>query len=168
MKKHDQLQTDRRTAFGYIALVLAIGLGLELAPHAQNVWNDVRHEVTVRNDPQSFSCTVVNNNATTLTAFGGSCVAPTVNGQSFYITDIIATASAASTTTANQYLEVESGTGGTCGTGTAVVWAAYNAAMSGPASAGLTTPIKVAANSELCWMDAVAGSKTFIVSGYVK
>ena len=152
------------------AVVLAIGLAAHVWPtraDAQSVFNDQRHEVTVRNNVGAFACSVVNSAATTLTALGGSCVAPTVVGQSLYITDITASASAAATTTADQYLELKSGTGGSCGTGTAVVWAAYNAANDGKAIS-FTTPIQVAANSELCWMDAVAGSKSFVVQGYIK
>lgn len=152
------------------AVVLAIGLAAYVWPgpaSGQSVFNDQRHEVTVRNNVNTFACSVVNSAATTLTAFGGQCAAPTVNGQAFYITDITASASAAATATTDQYLELKSGTGTNCGTGTAVVWAAYNAATSGPAIS-FTTPIAVAANSDLCWMDAVTGSKTFIVQGFIK
>jgi hypothetical protein len=137
-------------------------------PTAQSVWSDVSHEVTLRNDPQSFTCSVVNSNATILTAFTGSCIgsAATV-GQSLYITDITASASAIATTSADSFLELKSGTGGTCATNTAVVWSAYNLAFA-PVVATFTTPIKVGANVDLCWMDAVTGSKTFIVNGYIK
>jgi hypothetical protein len=149
-----------------VTAILAVGVILSPWLQAQSVWNDLRHEVTLRNDPQSFSCSVVNNNATVLTSFGGSCAQLTGN-QSFYITDIAASASAIATTSADAFLELKSGTGGTCGTGTAVVWAAYNVAFT-PVFDNRQTPIKVAANSELCWMDAVTGSKTFVVSGYIK
>jgi len=116
--------------------------------------------------PNAFHCTVVNSSATILTAFGGQCVAPVGTGLSLYITDIVASASVIATTTADQYLELKSGTGGTCGTGTAVVWASYNTAF-GYVPYSPRTPIKVAANSELCWMDAAVGSKTFIVDGFI-
>jgi hypothetical protein len=121
--------------------------------------------VVTTDHPKRFQCNAVNLSATTLTALGGSCAAPGA-GLSLYITDINASASAASTTTADQFLELKSGTGGTCGTGTAVVWASYNTAFGG-AIAQFITPLKVTANNELCWMDAVTGSKTFIVSGYI-
>lgn len=151
------------------AVVVAISVAAYCVPppvSAQKIFNDTGHEVTLRNDPLSFTCSIVNSTATILTALGGSCVAPAV-GQSIYITDISASASAASTTSADSFLELKSGTGGTCGTGTAVVWASYNAAMGG-AVFDAQVPIKVAATSELCWMDAVVGSKTFIVTGYIK
>lgn len=121
--------------------------------------------ITTQDHPKRFTCTVVNSTATTLTALGGSCAAPGAN-LSLYITDIIASASAAATTTADQYLELKSGTGGTCGSSTAVVWAAFNTA-NGAVYIDLNTPIKVAANNELCWMDAVAGNKTFVVNGFI-
>ena len=150
------------------AVVIAILLAT-WALSAQSTWSDVRHEVTLRNDPQSFSCTVVNSAATILTAFTGSCVAPTTGSQSLYITDIVASSSAASTVTANQFLALEAGTTAStgCDTSPVVLWASYNAAM-GSVTATFTTPIKVGANQALCWMDAVAGSKTFIVNGYTK
>jgi hypothetical protein len=100
-----------------------------------------------------------------LTAFGSPCAAPGA-GLSLYITDITASSSVIATVTADQYLEIKSGTGGTCGTATAVVWAAYNLAFA-PIAANFIVPIKVAANNELCWMHAATGSKTFIVQGYI-
>jgi hypothetical protein len=151
-----------------VAVVVAILLAT-WALSAQSTWSDVRHEVTLRNDPQAFSCTVVDSAATILTAFGGSCVAPTIGSQSLYITDIVASSSAASTVTADQALELKAGTTAStgCDTGTATVWASFTPAM-GSVTATFTTPIKVGANQALCWMDAVAGSKTFIVNGYTK
>lgn len=121
--------------------------------------------VTTTDHPKRFSCTVINSTATTLTAFGGSCAAPGA-GLSLYITDIIASSSAAATTTTDQYLTLKSGTGGACGTGTAVVWASFNLAND-PVPQSFATPIKVAANSELCWMHAAVGNKTYVVNGYI-
>lgn len=114
--------------------------------------------------PNRFSCGVINSNATVLTALSG-CAAPGA-GLSLYITDITASSSVISTVTTDQYLSLKSGTGGACGTGTATVWASYNLAHA-PIHAQLLTPIKVAANSELCWMHAAAGNKTFIVNGFI-
>lgn len=121
--------------------------------------------VTTTDHPKRFSCTVVNSTATILTAFGGSCAAPGA-GLSLYITDVMASASAAATTTTDQYLTLKSGTGGSCGTATAVVWASFNLAND-PVAQSFSTPIKVAANSELCWMHAAAGNKTYVVNGYI-
>lgn len=167
MKKHDgDINWPVRIGTALLGFLL-VAFALVPWAKAQSIWNDVRHEVTLRNDPQSFTCSVVNSTATGLTALGGSCAAPATYNQSIYITDITASASAASTTTADQYLELKSGTGGSCGTGTAVIWATFNPAMGGAVS-DLQVPIKVAANSEVCWMDAVAGNKTIIVTGYIK
>jgi hypothetical protein len=115
--------------------------------------------------PNRFHCTAINQSATTLTAFGAPCAAPGA-GLSLYITSITASASVIATTTADQFLEIKSGTGGTCGTGTAVVWAAYNLAFA-PTTATFPTPIRVGTITELCWMHAATGSKTFIVDGYI-
>lgn len=113
----------------------------------------------------SFSCNVVNSTATALTAFAGQCIAPQ-NGQAFYITDISASSSAIATTTTDQYLTVKSGTGGSCGTSTDVMWASYNLALTN-VTVSFNTPIRVQASEELCWMDAAAGNKSFVVSGYL-
>jgi hypothetical protein len=157
-----------RIRLALIAAFITAVLALAAVPRAQQVWNDLRHEVTLRNDPQSFTCSVVNSSATILTALGGSCTtAALAAGQSLYITDITASASAIATVTADQYLELKSGIGTVCGTNTAVIWSAYHLAFA-PIVATFTTPIKVGANVDLCWMDAVVGSKTFIVNGYIK
>lgn len=170
----DRLRRYRQGMAAFVVEVIAVAVAIVLAGlavpsvSAQSVWSDVRHEVTLRNDPQSFTCTVVDSAATILTALGGSCTtAALAAGQSLYITDITASASAIATVTADQYLELKSGSGAACATNTAVVWAAYNLALA-PVSVSLNTPIKVGANVDLCWMDAVTGSKTFIVTGYIK
>lgn len=148
---------------GIIAVALALST-LEPTPtHAQQV-QLVEGELNWK-AVNRFNCTVVNNAATILTAFGGSCVAPGA-GLRLYITDISASSSVVATTTADNYLELKTGTGGTCGTATAVIWANYNLAFQ-PVDTHLTTPIPVAINNELCWMHAATGSKTFIVDGYI-
>lgn len=86
-------------------------------------------------------------------------------GQSLYITDISMTCSAASTTTANQLLQLKYGTGTNCASGTAVLFSCYNTANGGCALP-IRTPIKVPNNNALCYMDSVSGSKTFFVSGF--
>lgn len=158
----------RRVRLGLVSVLVAVlfwaGVSWGVA-QAQGLWSDVRHEVTVRNNVNAFTCSVVNSTATSLTAFGGSCVAGSPAGTALYITDITASSSAIATTTTDQYLSIKSGTGGSCGTGTATVWSAFNLALA-PVVQDFTTPIKVAAGQELCWMDAAAGNKTFIVSGY--
>lgn len=111
-------------------------------------------------------CVVANNSATALTALGGACAAPGT-GLSIYITSITASSSVIATTTTDQYLSIKSGTGGSCGSSTATVWTAYNLAFD-PVTASFPVPIKVAANSELCWMHAATGSKSFVVTGYIR
>jgi hypothetical protein len=115
--------------------------------------------------PKRFRCAIANNSATILTAFGSPCAAPGA-ALSLYVTDISASASVIATVTADQYLSVKFGTGGTCGTGTTTLWSAYNLAFA-PVEGHFRTPLKVTANNELCWMHAAVGSKTFIVSGYI-
>lgn len=116
--------------------------------------------------PKRFACNNgLNNAATILTVLSSQCAAPGA-GLSLYITDISASASVISSTTADNYLELKVGTGGACGTGTAVVWGAYSLAFS-PVHASFNMPLKLPANNELCWMHAAAGSKTFVVTGFI-
>ena len=82
-----------------------------------------------------------------------------------YITDIVLTSTAASTASADELLQLKTGTGTNCGTGTAVLFSCHNIANGG-CSVSFQTPLKVAANTALCFMDAVVGTKSVNVSGY--
>jgi hypothetical protein len=115
--------------------------------------------------PNRFSCIVPVSVATTLTAIGGSCAAPGA-GLSLYITDIEFGSSAASGTAADSFPTLKSGTGGTCGTATAVIWQALTAANTTQV-ANYTIPLKVTANNEVCWIMSTAGSKTLQVRGFI-
>lgn len=121
---------------------------------------------TITSAPRStFSCFVAASTATTITAFGGSCVAPGA-GLSLYLTDVVFSSSTAAGTAADSFPTIKTGTGGTCGTGTTVKWAALNVANTAIVST-FTTPIKMPANSELCWIDSTAGTRTILVNGYI-
>ena len=65
-------------------------------------------------------CTVVNTSTTTLVAFGDPCVSrdPQV---AIYITEITASSSVISSTSADVALELKYGTGTNCGTGTTLL-----------------------------------------------
>jgi len=115
--------------------------------------------------PAGITCVVAVSTATTITAVGGSCVAPGA-GQSIHITDIAFGSSAASGTAADSFPTLKSGTGGTCGAATTVVWEALSTANS-TVTADLTRPIKLTANHELCWIMSTAGSKTVVITGFV-
>lgn len=84
---------------------------------------------------------------------------------SLYITDIVMSASVASTTTTDQQLTLKYGTGSNCATGTTYITACFGQANGGCA-VNLKTPIKLPANNALCWMHAAAGSKVVSVMGY--
>jgi hypothetical protein len=131
-----------------------------------NLHIDSRRYLYVRNDAFApFNCVVAVSTATTIQAVGGSCIAPGA-GLSLYITDIEFGSSAASGTAADSFPTLKSGTTGTCGTGTAVIWQALSTANS-TVVANLSQPIKVAANSEVCWIMSTAGSKTIQLHGYI-
>lgn len=115
--------------------------------------------------PNRINCLVPVSTATTLQAVGGSCVAPGA-GLSIYISDIEFGTSAAAGTAADSFPTLKSGTGGTCGTGTAIIWQALTGANT-TAVTNSTIPIKVAANSEVCWIMSTAGSKILQIRGFI-
>lgn len=119
----------------------------------------------VRQDhPNRILCNVTTSTAIVLTAVGGSCAAPGA-GLSIYITDILFAASAAGIA-ADAHPTLKYGTGGTCGTGTTIVWQALSAsAVLQPDNR--TTPIKIPANNEVCWISSTAGSKAIVIGGYI-
>jgi hypothetical protein len=114
--------------------------------------------------PNRISCVVTVSTATTIQAVGGSCAAPGA-GLSLYVTDIEFSTSAAGIA-ADAFPTLKTGTGGTCGTGTAVVWQALTAAA-GVFVSNSTIPIKLPANSELCWITSTAGSKALQIRGFI-
>lgn len=111
-------------------------------------------------------CNAINQTTATLIAFTQSGCIGRATQDALYITDITASASIISTITADQFLELKSGTGTNCATGTVVIWAAYSLAFA-PIHATFKTPLKVAGGQDLCWMHAAAGNKSFVVTGYL-
>ena len=109
-----------------------------------------------------FQAVLTNSTATTLTEIQAAPGA----GASLYITDITMSASVIATTTTDQYLTLKYGTGANCGTGTTVLYPAYNLAFAGVV-ANLVTPIKLPAANALCFIHAAAGNKNVVVGGYI-
>lgn len=123
-------------------------------------------QVTTDHGSASIRCTVTVSTATTLTAVGGSCAAPGPS-LSIYITDILFSTNAAGIA-ADSFNTLKYGTGGTCGTGTTVFWGAFTtAATQQNVSQHLTTPIKIPANNEVCWINTTAASKFLVITGYI-
>lgn len=87
-------------------------------------------------------------------------------GLSYYVDDVDLYASALSTTTADQLLELKACTTAGCAGTCTIVLACANIAMGG-CSHAYQSPIKLAANTCLCWMDAVAGTKWISVQYHV-
>lgn len=111
-------------------------------------------------------CTVEVSTATTIQAVGGSCAAPGA-GLSIYVTDIQFSSNAQGIA-ADAFPTLKYGTGGTCGTGTAIFWLAMlPAATQTHAVAHFVTPIKIPANNEICWINSTAGSKALVITGYI-
>lgn len=85
---------------------------------------------------------------------------------SIYITDIIYSSSAAATASTNEQLNLYSGTGTNCGSTSNLILPAFNIANGGY-SHPFQTPLPVAANTELCWIAAAAGSKGVTVNYFI-
>lgn len=115
--------------------------------------------------PGAFKCYVAASTATTIQAVGGDCATPGA-GYSLYVTDISFSSSAASGTAADSFPTLKSGTGGTCGTATAVVWGALSAANT-TVTDNRTTPLKLTATHELCWIHSTAGTKVLVIGGFI-
>lgn len=127
--------------------------------------NDAYGVLYTRQDhPKRFHCVVTVSTATTLQAVGGSCAAPGA-GLSLYVTDVFFSASA-SGIAADAFPTLKYGTGGTCGTGTAVFWQALTAAAI-VTQDNRSIPIKIPANNEICWITSTAGSKAIQISGFI-
>ena len=146
-------------------LVLGVALLAITAPFLIAQAQDSKGDLFVRRDhPDRISCIVTVSTATTIQAVGGSCVAPGAD-KSIFITDVEFSASA-SGIAADAFPTLKSGTGGTCGAATAVIWQALTAAAI-DVHATFATPIKVAANNEICWITTTAGSKTIRIGGFI-
>lgn len=153
--------------------VLSLGVRKDTATETTNadadyaaVSLDSYGAVFSRSDhPNRINCLVPVSTATTITAVGGSCVAPGA-GLSIYITDIEFGSSAASGVAADSFPTLKSGTGGTCGTATTVVWQALTAANTTQV-ANFTVPLKLTTVHELCWIMSTAGSKTIQIHGFI-
>ncbi len=111
--------------------------------------------------PRRVSCRLTTS-ATTSTAITG-CTAPGA-GLSIYVTDISVYGGVATGATAAASLQY--GTGGTCGTGTTIVYDCQHAATAG-CEAHFSVPAKAVANSELCLVDATVGTKFISLKGYI-
>lgn len=126
---------------------------------------DAYGAVYARSDhPNRINCVVTVSTATTVQAVGGSCIAPGA-GLSIYVTDVNFTASAAGIA-ADAFPTLKYGTGGTCGSGTTVFWQALSAAAVLLVE-NRTTPIKIPANNEICWITTTAGSKALQIGGFI-
>jgi hypothetical protein len=127
---------------------------------------DAYGAIFARSDhPNRIRCTVNASTATILTAMGGSCATPGA-GLSLYITDIHFSTSAAAGTAADSFPTLKYGTGGTCGSGTVIFWGALTGANTTVVD-DLTTPIKIPANNEVCFMMSTAGTKNVVLTGYI-
>lgn len=131
---------------------------------------DVYGAAYIRQDhPNRFGC-VMDSSATTSTVITGctGAIATTAApgaGLAIYITDIEFYASTVSSTTNRNV--IQTGTGGTCGTGTALLYAGYNPAAFQGNEVSFNTPRKGTVNGEVCFLNGVTGQKLITVSGYV-
>jgi hypothetical protein len=142
-----------------LALVtLLVSLPWSRSAHAQTE--------TINLGVNGFNCVVPVSTATTIQAVGGSCIAPGASVR-LYITDV-EFGTNASGIAADSFPTLKTGTGGTCGTGTTVIWQAFTpAAAQAQQVVVYKTPIRLPLNSELCWINTTAGSKVLQVHGFI-
>jgi hypothetical protein len=127
-----------------------------------NANGDVYGVQFIRQDhPNRINCVLTTTNTTSTLITG--CAAPGA-GLSIYLTDVFVYGGVAVGATAAA--TIQSGTGGTCGTGTAINYYCQHVATDG-CEAGFMTPKKIAANSEVCLVDATVGTKFVTVGGYI-
>lgn len=139
----------RRAGLGLLALVCLV---LTVPVRAQIRFEPIRCVVTV-------------STATTIQAVGGDCAAKV--GQALFITDILSMTNA-SGIAADSYNTLKYGTGTTCGTGTTVIWFAMTpAATQTTVFDNSTYPIRLPQNVDLCWINSTAGSKGWVIKGYL-
>ena len=112
-------------------------------------------------NPNRIRCQI-SSTATTSTLVTG-CSAPGA-GLSIYLTSLQWSSSIISTTT--NFMTVQAGTGGTCGTGTTVHYQGYALAFTSVTMV-FQTPIKVAANSEVCFIHPGAGTRLVNIQGFI-
>lgn len=91
------------------------------------------------------------------------CSAPGA-GLSIYITSLQWSSSIISTTT--NFMLIQDGTGGTCGTSTAVRYRGFALAFT-TVPVVFNTPIKVDANSEICFLHPGAGTRFVSIQGFI-
>jgi hypothetical protein len=127
---------------------------------------DAYGAVYARSDhPNRIRCGTAAVSTAVILTLATSCGAPGA-GLSIYITDISFATSVAATFAADQFPTLKYGTGGACGTGTTIFWGGFAVANT-TTIADLTTPIKIPANNEVCWMMSLAGSKFVTLTGYI-
>jgi hypothetical protein len=119
--------------------------------------------------PARFRCNM-DSSATTSTVITGcvgsaATLAAPAAGLAYYITDISFYVSVISTTTNRSVLQT--GTGGTCGTGTSILWAGYAGTAFTGNEAHFLTPLRATTIGEVCFLNAVAGQKLMTVSGFL-
>lgn len=126
-----------------------------------------RGSYAINNSTATTSTLVIGPQSCTANAAPWSCCTAANTGATcvVYVTSAVYSASVASTTTSNQQLIIQYGTGSTCGTGTTFLTGAFGLALGGFAAVGgQVAAHKVPAGSNVCWIHAAAGNKTVSVT----
>lgn len=129
------------------------------------VWLVLTVPVRAQTRFEPIRCVVTVSTATTIQAVGGDCAAKP--NQALFITDILSMTNAGGIA-ADSYNTLKYGTGTTCGTGTTVIWFAMTpAATQTTVIDNSTYPIRLPQNVDLCWINSTAGSKGWVIKGYL-
>lgn len=146
-------------AFCIVAATLLcvwFGMGLQPMPtHAQVIPTG-----------RLFNCVIQANTATTIQAVGGDCVAPEASN-SLYVIDVNMASTTSSGSAADSMPTLKAVLGNTCTTGSpTIIWLGQNIAASQNVD-NSTVPIRVGAGNALCWIDSTAGTKTWVIRGWI-
>lgn len=124
---------------------------------------DAYGSVRVTSDHVNRVKCYISSTATTSTIVTG-CSAPGAN-LSIYVTSMQWYSSIISTTA--NFMRIQSGTGGTCGTATTILYDGYASVAFGGNNVVFNTPLKLTANHELCFVHASAGTRLVSIQGFI-
>jgi hypothetical protein len=149
------LQSNRATAYGSSPTPVAAGNNAPAVSDLEGIpYVNMGH-------PRSVFCQMAAGTGTSLAELTG-CAA--VASNSYYVKTVVFTGGIANAATVPGLLR--SGTGTNCGTGTAT-WATCWHAAAGDCTFYFDPPIKITQAHALCAIDATAGTKSVMLTGYI-
>lgn len=107
---------------------------------------------------------IISSTATSSTTVTG-CEAPSIAGRSIYLRSLQWYSSIISTT--SNFMTIQDGTGGNCASAVTVRYNGFTSIAFGGDSVEFNEPVKIDANSEVCFLHAGAGTRFVNIQAYV-